>query len=488
MILGAGPGGLASGLILQNQGFDVTIVEKSSQVGGRSKRVSVGEFNFDLGPTFLMHLKPLEEIFSLGGYDLHEALELIRLDPLYRLVYDDKTLVIHSDREKNIEMFNSVHQDLGKAYDTWYHDQGKKLEAITPILEKPFPSWTHFFRKDVIKAIPYVHPFKSVYSMLKSYHVDPHFIHSLSFQAKYLGMASFQAPSIFTILPYLEHHGGLYHVKGGLNQIAEVMAKLFIEKKGTLLLNTTIKEIHVENRSITSIEDDNKNIYKADAFILNSDFAYTMTHLFKQADLKKYKQKTIEKKAYSVSTWMMYLGLNTLLDLPHHEIIFSKDYHQYLKNLMNGSLNEDISVYVHNPSALDPSYAPKGKSALYILVPVPNLLSNYDWHKESSLLKEKVMSLLKVKHGIDIQKHVEASLVYTPHDWMTKENVYQGAVFNMSHKLNQMLFLRPKNKFEEFSNVYLVGGGTHPGSGLPTIYQSALISTKLLIQDTRRNR
>lgn len=487
VILGAGPGGLAAGLILQNQGFDVTIIEKEANVGGRSRKIKLGDFSFDSGPTFLMHLKPLREIFALGGFDLDTSLELIRLDPLYRLVFDTQTLVIHQEKEKNIAMFNSIEQGLGTSYTKWYDNQEKKLSAITPILENPFPSWTHFFRKDVLQAIPYVHPFKTVYQMLKRYNKNPYFIHALSFQAKYLGMASYQAPSIFTILPYLEHHGGLYHVKGGLNQIAETMAKLFIEKKGTLHLNTKINHVHVNQKVITSLEDDKGNHYEADAFILNSDFAYTMTQLFKSSDLKKYTPKVIAKKDYSVSTWMLYIGLNTTLDLPHHEIIFSKDYDQYLKDLMQGKLSEDISVYIHNPSVIDDTYAPKGKSALYILVPVPNETANIAWDQKSPLIKDKVISLIKDKHGIDITHFIETSLIYTPYDWMTKDHVYQGAVFNLSHKLSQMLHRRPHNKFEEFHNAYLVGGGTHPGSGLPTIYQSALISAKLLMKDMGHN-
>ncbi|MDY0295273.1 MAG: phytoene desaturase family protein, partial [Acholeplasmataceae bacterium] len=453
---------------------------KQERVGGRSRRLSLGDFYFDLGPTFLMYIEVLKNVFSRSGFDLEKELKLIKLDPLYHLVFQDQTVILTPDIEKNREIYDQISPGLGDAYMTWYHDQEKKLEAIKPIIEKPFPNVFHLFRKDVLKASPYVHPFKSVYTLLKQYQDESHFIHSLSFQAKYLGMASYQAPSLFTILPFLEHSTGLFHVEGGLNQINEVMAKLFVRLGGTLLLNAPVKKVNVEDRTIQSVTLDDNTTHPCDLLVMNADFAYGMSHLFNQNDLRKYKHKSLEKKKYSVSTFMIYLGMNQKLDLPHHEIIFSKDYDQYLKDLMDNQITNDLSVYIHNPSLIDKTLAPLGKSSLYILVPVPNLKSGIDFKARANQIKMRVFDLIKEKHGIDLTPLIEKELIYTPSDWETNDAIYQGAVFNLAHGLDQMLFLRPHNHFEEFKNMYLVGGGTHPGSGLPTIYQSALILDDML--------
>ncbi|HAX02617.1 MAG: hypothetical protein A2Y45_01740 [Tenericutes bacterium GWC2_34_14] len=480
IVIGAGPGGLAASLLLQARGFDVTLIEKDEHVGGRSKRVSLGEFHFDLGPTFLMYIDVLKQVFERSGYDLEKEINLIKLDPLYKLIFKDHTLELSADLKKNIAMYESMKPGLGQAYQSWLNDQTYKMTKIKSILEKPFPNVFHLFRPDVLKAAPVSHPFKSVYSLLKTYDRDDHFIHSLSFQAKYLGMASYQAPSIFTILPYLEHVTGLYHVEGGLNQINEVMAKLFKEKGGNLLTNTQVTKVLVEKHRVQCVELENGEKILSDVVVMNADFAYAMTQLFNQKDLRKYKKEKTEKKKYSISTWMMYLGINRKLDLPHHEIIFSDDYNQYLKDLMNGKLTKDLSIYVHNPSVIDETLAPQGKSSIYILLPVPNLKHGYDWDEESPNLKEFVYNRIKEKHGFDIKSMIEVEKIYTPSDWMKNEHVYQGAVFNLSHGLDQMLFLRPHNQFEDVKGIYLVGGGTHPGSGLPTIYQSALIADDLI--------
>ena len=479
-VIGAGPGGLAAALLLQKQGYDVTLFEKESRVGGRSRRITLGDYHFDLGPTFLMYVEVLKEVFKRAGYELEKELDLIKLDTLYELVFKDQTITLTSDQKKNREIYESVKPGLGLAYEKWLKDQEIKLAKLKPILQKPFPSVFHFFRKDVLSALPVLHLNKSVYSLLETYDKEPMFIHSLSFQAKYLGMASFQAPSIFTILPYLEHETGLYHVKGGLNQINEVMAKLFIKMGGTLKLESPVKEILIENKKVKGVLLENSETYGCDALVMNADFAYGMTKLINQKHLKTYREEKLAKKKYSVSTWMMYLGINQKLDFPHHEILFSDEYDTYLHNLMNDRLTDDLSIYMHNPSKTDDTLAPKGKSSLFILVPVPNLKSGIDYQSLKDKLREFVLNRIKEKHGIDLKPLIEEELIYTPKDWEQKENIYQGAVFNLAHGLDQMLFLRPHNQFEDIRNLYLVGGGTHPGSGLPTIYQSAKIAYDLI--------
>lgn len=477
-IIGAGPGGLAAGLLLSKK-YDVTIYEKDSVVGGRSKRIKLGDYKFDLGPTFLMYVEILAEVFSKSGYDLYQEIDLIKLDPLYKLIFNDVTFTISADPKKNIEMYENYEKGMGLSYQKWLIDQEKKLNLIKPILEKPFSSPFQFLRKDVIKAVPIIHPFQSVYQLLNTYSKNPNFIHSLSFQAKYLGMASYQAPSIFTILPYLEHQKGLYHVEGGLNRIHAKMGELFKKNGGKLILNAPVEKILVKNKRIEGIKIKGEIVYY-DQVILNADFSYAMEKLIDPIHLKKYHPSKLEKKKYSVSTYMIYLGLDKIFDLPHHQIIFSKDYEKYLKELMTGQLSKDISFYMHNPSILDHTLAPRGHSSLYILVPVPNLRSSVDWDQFKIELRNQVISMINHQYQVEIEKHIVVEKVYTPIDWKDNENVYLGAVFNLSHGLDQMLHKRPHNQFEEIKNLYLVGGGTHPGSGLPTIYQSALILNDIM--------
>lgn len=472
-IIGAGPGGLAAGMVLSKK-YEVHIFEKDNQVGGRSKKLTFGDYHFDAGPTFLMYIDVLKEVFETAGYDLEKELTLMKLEQLYTLRFKDVTFNMRANMKDNFTMYESYKKGLGSDYLKWYDAQTYKFKRLKPILGRPFTSLLDYFRLDTLKALPIVHPFQSVYKHLSSFNKDEYFIHSLSFQAKYLGMASYQAPSIFTMLPYLEHGLGLYHVKGGLNQINHVMAKLIQKSGGMIHLNSKVENIIVSDKTAKGVIVNGEE--KAfDYVVLNADFAYAMTNLIDQKHLKKYRKEKLEKKKYSISTLMIYLGLDQVFDFAHHEILFSNDYETYLKGLMKNEFTEDISLYMHNPSRLDATYAKKGHSSLYLLIPVPNLSKDKAYDSYKHVMKERALDMILDKHGVDLRPHIQVTHFIDPFDWQNDYNVYKGAVFNLAHGLDQMLHKRPHNQFEEIKSLYLVGGGTHPGSGLPTIYQSALI-------------
>jgi phytoene desaturase len=221
----------------------------------------------------------------------------------------------------------------------------------------------------------------------------------------------------------------------------------------------------------------------ADEVVINADFAYAMSQLVDQDHLRKYRREKLEKKQYSCSTFMLYLGVNKQYDLAHHNIYFAKSYKENVEAIFNQkTLVDDTSLYVQNASVTDPTLAPAGKSAIYILVPVANNFSGIDWDHQKEMYKEKVLDIVtkRVPQLADLRDHIEVEKMITPADWEGTYHVYKGATFNLAHNLSQMLYFRPRNRFEELENCYLVGGGTHPGSGLPTIYESARITANLL--------
>ncbi len=208
-----------------------------------------------------------------------------------------------------------------------------------------------------------------------------------------------------------------------------------------------------------------------------------MTHLMPPGVLKKYTPEKVARKKYSCSTFMLYLGVDKVYhDLPHHTIVFAKDYKKNVEDIFKSlNLSEDTSVYIRNATPLDPTAAPNGKSGLYILVPVANNKSKIDWKKEKDAFRERVLDILESRTPLkDLREHIVAERIITPDDWEQDANVFLGATFNLAHTLDQMLYLRPHNKFEELDHCYLVGGGTHPGSGLPTIYESARIAANMI--------
>ena len=246
--------------------------------------------------------------------------------------------------------------------------------------------------------------------------------------------------------------------------------------------STPVKRLIVEGRAIKAVELETGERCSADDYIINADFSHAMLNLCAPGELKKYTQAKFDSMSYSCSIFMMYLGVDKVYDVPHHTIVFAQDYKRNVEEIFKSlKLSRDNSFYVQNASVTDPTLAPAGKSALYILTPVPNNRSGIDWEAEKDRFAEHILDQVVARTELkDLRDHIEVRKVITPVNWEQDYNVYLGATFNIGHELLQMMYFRPRNRFEEFSNCYLAGGGTHPGSGLPTIYESARISANML--------
>ncbi|WP_036605592.1 phytoene desaturase family protein [Paenibacillus assamensis] len=483
-IVGAGPGGLAAGMLLSAQGYHVTIYEKQPHIGGRTSRFQLGEYKFDRGPTFFMMPHILEELFTAARRNLHDYVEMVDLNPLYRLQFG----AFHFSPSRNVEQMEAEVERLfpgnGAGYRRYMREEEKKFEAVKPLLQRPFSSVKDYFALDIMKALPRLHVHDSVYNRLSNYFTDERLKFAFTFQAKYLGMSPWECPGTFTILSYMEHKFGLFHPIGGVNQLCEAMAQVIQEYGGRIVLNAGVRRIQVENGRAKGIQLENGESITADHIIVNGDFASAMNQLFEPGLLKKYAPERLAKKKYSCSTFMLYLGINREIRMPHHSILFSGNYQQNVHEMMSEKrLSEDPSIYVHNPCVIDRTLAPSGKTSLYVLMPVPNLTGNVDWEQEKSRVREQMLQRLEQEAEMqDLSQYIEQEQMVTPVDWRDDFGVYEGATFNLAHSMDQMMLLRPHNRFEEVEGVWLVGGGTHPGSGLPTIFESARISTRLLME------
>lgn len=487
-VIGAGPGGLAAAMLLSGQGYRVTVYEKQAHIGGRASRLQLGEYIFDRGPTFLMMPELLEEMFRSVGRSLGDYVELIPLDPLYRLRFGELDFYPTSDREQMAERIEELFPGNGAGYRRFMKEESEKFRRVSPLLQRSFAKPSDYIARDVFAALPRLHATDNVYNRLSKYFTDERLIYSFTFQAKYLGMSPWECPGTFTILSYLEHAFGLHHPVGGVNRICEAMGEVVREFGGDILASAGIKRVLTRGGKAVGVELEAGERLAYDHVVINADFATAMNTLFEPGQLRKYTPEKLAAKKYSCSTYMLYLGVNRKPDLPHHNILFADDYRRNVNEMMAGkTLSKDASVYLHNPGATDATLAPAGKSALYALMPVPNLAGNVHWasreEEARSILLDKLERLPELK-GLSSDIEVESAL--TPLGWRDDFGVYRGATFNLAHTLDQMMMLRPHNRFQEAENCWLVGGGTHPGSGLPTIFESARISVGLLMEQDRR--
>jgi phytoene desaturase len=482
VVVGAGPGGLTAAMILARRGFKVTVLEKDARVGGRNSELVVGDYRFDVGPTFLMMKFLLDEMFEETGRRSEDYLKFLKLEPMYELRFEDCTLSPTSDPRAMRDQIERLFPGESAGFDRLLERERTRFLRTYPCLQKDYSRLTALLAPMFIKALPHLSLTKSLYGVLSGYFTDERLRLAFTFQSKYLGMSPWSCPGVFTMIPYLEYAFGIYHVMGGLNRITHAFAKVIEEENGALHLATPVAKVLVEGKACVGVQLENGEKVMADDVVINADFAHAMIHLFEPGTLRKYTEAKLRKRAYSCSTFMLYLGLDTCYDMPHHTIVFAKDYRKNLEEITERKiLSRDISFYVRNASINDPELAPAGHSAVYVLVPVPNNSSAIDWEAEAAPFRERVLDAIEARTAMrDIRRHITAEAVITPRQWENDLSVFYGATFNLSHHLTQMVYFRPRNAFEELRNCYLVGGGTHPGSGLPTIYESGRIAANLL--------
>lgn len=484
IIIGAGPGGLASAILLAAAGVRTRIIERLPVVGGRTSSIEAEGFKFDLGPTFFLYPRVLEEIFAAAGTTLAREVEMVRLDPQYRIQFGSGGQIDATPDERRMaaEIAKLSPEDAG-GFKRFMDENRAKLKAFEPVLESPFVGFKDLLNPKLLKALPFLHPTKSVDGYLERFFKDPRVRLAFCFQSKYLGMSPFRCPSLFSILSFLEYEYGVFHPIGGCAAVTQAMARLAERMGVEIHLGEPVEEMLFTGKKATGVRTANAT-YKADAVVVNADFARAMNKLVPDALRSKWTDAKLEKKKYSCSTFMLYLGVDGTYDLPHHTIHISEDYENNLEDIESRHiLSRDPSFYVQNACVTDPGLAPKGQSALYVLAPVTHQHGNVDWAKETPRFRELVLKQMR-KAGYELkQKHIRFERVITPQDWDTRYQIYRGATFNLAHSMDQMLLMRPRNRFEDLESVYLVGGGTHPGSGLPVIFESARISTRLMLED-----
>ncbi len=482
-IIGAGPGGLAAGMILAHRGHSVQIFERRPEVGGRNSPLKVQGYTFDVGPTFVMLPQAFADIFSLSGRIYEKELDIKQLNILYRLRYGNgKDFVVHYDKTELKKEFDRVFPGEWSGYEKWFKFHKIKTERVIDCLKMPYQTPWSYFNSKIIKAFRYIQAHRSVMSVLSDFFQSEDLKWSMAFQAKYLGMSPWECPGTFTILPFMEHAYGIAHYRGGVHQLSQVMARILKEEGGVIHLSRQVNKILTHNGRAIGLELADGEKILADEVIMNTDFAYGMKSLLNEEDRPSFNNDKLAKMSYSCSTFMLYLGIDGTFDLPHHNIFFGSDYRRNLDEISKLKiLPQDPAFYLQNACVTDKTLAPPDKSTIYVLVPVPNLSANIDWQKEKQSYRDLIISKIEQRTEIkDISKRIEVERIITPLDWRDQLHVHEGAVFNLAHAVSQMLYLRPHNKFNDLDNLYLVGGGTHPGSGLPTILESGRIAADLI--------
>lgn len=483
VVVGAGPGGLAAAMLLARSGLSVTVLEKDDVVGGRTRTVSTPQgYRFDIGPTFFLYPRVLEEIFAECGERLSDHVELKRLDPLYRIVFEGSgDFTATHDLDKMREEIAKFSVADSANIPAFLADNRRKLKAFQPVLEQAFCNPAAYGTPAMMAALPFLRPHRTVDADLRRHFTDARVRLAFSFQTKYLGMSPFQCPSLFTILSFLEHEHGIYHPVGGCGAVSSAMASVAERLGATIRLGEPVERIVYRDGRPSGVETA-KGFYPAQNVVVNGDFGHAARQLVPESARRRWPDAKIDRARLSCSTFMLYLGIEgEVPQLGHHTILLAKDHQRNIREIMGGVLSDQPSVYVANPGHSDPTLAPPGHTSLYVLAPCPNLRAGIDWEKEAAAFRALVLERLALVGLPDLEQRIRYERMITPNEWRDDFALNEAATFNLTHDFGQMLYMRPHNRLSK--GLYLVGGGTHPGSGLPVIYEGARITSRLLLED-----
>ncbi len=452
-VVGSGPGGLATALLLAQAGIHVTLFEKDAQVGGRTKTVEApGGYRFDIGPTFFLYPQILADIFASCGERLEDHVRLERLDPQYHLVFEgpdgvSSEIRATGDVERLSAEIARIAPDDARNVKAYFAENRTKLRFFKPVLQQAFHTLRSMASPIMLRALPYLHPGRSVDRDLRRHFADPRVRLAFSFQSKYLGMSPFRCPSLFTILSFLEYEHGVYHPVGGCGAVSEAMAGLCQRMGVDLRLNAPVETVVFTGKRASGVVAGGE-VFNADAVVINGDFAKVVQALVPEPHRPRWRDAKIAKARLSCSTFMLYLGIEggVPAGLGHHSILLAEAYERNIREITEGTLPMQPSLYVQHAGYTDGGMAPPGHTALYVLVPVPNLKAGIDWATTRASYRALVLERLKLLGLTDIKQRIRYERIIDPTQWEGDFAVHEGATFNLAHDLMQMLYFRPHNR------------------------------------------
>jgi len=483
-VVGAGLGGLSTALRLAKQGYQVQILEKNEQAGGRLNRIEQDGFVFDTGPSFFSMSYEFEEFAQSCGIKL--PFEYVALDPLYTVHFRNspKTWHLYKDLSKLAAQFEGVEPDFELKMQKYLKKSGAIFnDTADLIIRKNFNSLAHYLFT-LIQVNPVHLPIlaRSFWRQVCRHFSSEEARDIFSLVAFFLGKTPFDTMAVYTLLSYTEFkHDGYFNVKGGMYAIVEgIVAEL--EKTGvTFCYNTEIVGFTESKGCMESLTDQNGKSWTSDLFVINADAALFRSRILKR---KAFSEKRMEKKDWSTGYLTFYLGIDRKLpQVNHHNYFLGNDYQKYAGKLVNTSDGlKNPYYYVNVASKYNENCAPEGCESLFFVCPVPNLLFKKSWEDKDQIV-DNIIGDFSKRMDIDIQSHVVTRVIYTPEDWQNRFNLYKGAGLGLSHTFGQIGALRPHNYDEKFKNVFYVGASTLPGAGLPM----AMISSKLVTERILRS-
>ena len=477
VVIGSGFGGLAAAVRLGARGYRVTVLEKLDAPGGRAYVHRQDGFTFDAGPTVITAPFLFEELWALCGRRMSDDVDLRPVAPYYRIRFDDGECFDYSG---DAEAMRAEVARLAPADVAGYERFLKASESIFKVGfeqlgDQPFDSWTDMVR--VLPALLKLEGYRTVYSLACKHVRDARLRVVLTFQSLLVGGNPFSTTSVYCLIAFLERRWGVHFPMGGTGSLVKGLVSLIEGQGGAVCCNRAVAQITVNNGSASGVRLESGELIAADVVVSNADSAWTYRHLVAPEHRRHWTDRRIAQARYSMSLFVWYFGTKRqYADVAHHTIALGPRYRELLTDIFDRKvLADDFSLYLHRPTATDPSLAPSGCDAFYVLSPVPHLQSGTDWATHAEPYRLAIQQRLQATLLPGLADEIVTSRLLTPQDFQDRLSSFRGAAFSLEPVLTQSAWFRPHNRSEELDRLYLVGAGTHPGAGLPGVLSSARV-------------
>ncbi|WP_247880938.1 phytoene desaturase [Skermanella sp. TT6] len=482
VVIGSGFGGLAAAVRLGARGYRVTVLERLDAPGGRAYVYRQDGFTFDAGPTIVTAPFLLEELWQLCGKRLADDVELRAISPFYRIRFDDGAVFEYSgdDAAMRAEVAKFSPADVA-GYESFLKASEARFRiGFERLGDVPFSSWTDMAR--VLPDLVRLAGHRSVHDLVCRHVRDPRLRTVLSFHPLLVGGNPFATTSIYSLIAFLERRWGVHFAMGGTGRLVRGLVGLIEGQGGAVRCNAEVARITVRDGRATGVRLDSGQEIAADIVVSNADSAWTYRHLIEPEARRRWTDRRIDRARYSMSLFVWYFGTRRRYeDVAHHTILLGPRYRELLDDIFRRKvLAPDFSLYLHRPTATDPSLAPDGCDAFYVLSPVPHLDSGTRWDETAETYRRAIERRLGETLLPGLGNHIVTSRMLTPQDFQDRLLSMRGAAFGLEPVLTQSAWFRPHNRSEEIERLYLVGAGTHPGAGLPGVLSSARILDKVV--------
>lgn len=482
IVVGAGFGGIAAALRLRAKGYEVRLLDRCTRLGGRAQVFEHEGFRHDAGPTVLTAPHLFEELFELFDKRLADHVELLEPAPWYRFWFHDGETFDYGPTEAatlaEIARLSPEDVDGYRRLGAWskeIHDIG-----FTQLAAAPFHSLMFMARQ-----IPHLLRLKfheSVWSMVSRHLKDDRLRRAFSIQPLLVGGNPFDTTSIYGMINHLERAHGIWFPKGGTGALIDALERLMLDAGIEIELNTTIDRISVEGGRAKGIVTSDGRTISADLVVSNMDPVHVYRHMLPARSGSPLARLRTRSARLSMGLYVLYFGATrNWPEVAHHTVWFGERYRELLADIFHrGILAEDFSLYVHRPTATDPSFAPPGQDSFYVLCPVPNLSGGQDWSVEGPRLRDRIVAALDATMLPGLKETITAEFAMTPEDFRDDYLSVDGAGFSLSPLFTQSAWFRFHNRGEGIKDLYFVGAGTHPGAGLPGVVSSAKVLDALV--------